>query len=83
MTESEKAHALKVAETEQQIKKRACCPPLQAEVEIYNGLFDPGMLTVEQQSRYNRLVAAVLVDLVEGREAILAGRPWSTGEHAV
>lgn len=59
-------------EHQENLKKRLCCPPLQAEVGIYDGLFDKGTLTVRQKQAYNLMIAEHLASLKEGREHILA-----------
>lgn len=66
--------AMGQAELDAEIKKRLCCPPLQAEVDLYGGLFDEGILTTKQKVAYNAMVDGVLKYLAEGRARILAGR---------
>lgn len=56
--------------SKEQIKKRLCCPPLQAEVEIYQGMAEA--LPDDLLGAYNEVVSDALALLATRRAAILA-----------
>lgn len=57
--------------SEAQIKKRLCCPPLQAEVGIYEGMAQG--LPDDLLAEYNEAVGDAL-DLLAGRRSAILGK---------